>query len=171
MKKSICWSLFFVALLLSASSVIAQRPPTEPCVEAAWTPEVLTFYGDTAKVAEKLESVKANLLDRRVYLLVSETAGRTEAALFERKAGENVSVSRWSADSNIKLAEMLNEKLLANGGKSCAGELTKTVLRTLGGNVDRGDLISAPTTALAAYHQAWQRPNNDYVRVTLFFLC
>jgi hypothetical protein len=131
----------------------------------------LTFYGDTAKVAEKLEKLQSNLLARRVYLLVSETAGRTEAALFERTDGENVSLSRWGSDSNIKLAETLNEKILANAGKSCAGELTKAVLRALGGVADHGDVISAPTTALAAYHQAWQRPVNDYVRVTLFLLC
>jgi len=168
MKKKVPLSLgLFAATLLSVTSAaFAQQ-----CKEASWSPEVLTFYGDTAKVAEKLLQVQANLMERRMYLLVSETSGRTEAALFERKENQNVSLSRWETDSNIKLAAMLNDKLLSNSGRSCAGELTKAILRTLGANVDRGDLIPAPKTALAAYGHAWQGAANEYVRVTLFLLC
>jgi hypothetical protein len=163
--------LLAITLVGTLMTTPAFSQPRLPCIQASWTPEVFTFYGNTVKVAEKLEKVQANLLDRRVYLLISETPGRTEAALFERKDGQNVSLSRWATDSNIKLAAMLNDKLLTNHGNSCAGELAKSVLKTLGADVNRGDTIPAPTTALAAYNEALQQPVTDYVRVSLFFLC
>ena len=162
-------SLLFLAMLaFLASPVLAQH--VVPCIEASWTPEVLTFYGSSAQVAQKLSKVQNNLLERRLYLIVSETQGKTEVALFERKDGENALVSQWTTVSNINLAATLNEKLLANAGSSCAGELTKAVLKTLGANQER--LIPAPANVLSAYTQAaLQQSADDYVRVSFFLGC
>lgn len=162
-------ALLFLTVLVVAAPVLAQ-PGVVPCIEASWTPEVLTFYGSSSQVAQKLSKVQNNLLERRLYLIVSETPGKTEVALFERKDGENVVVSQWTAASNINLAATLNEKLLANAGSSCAGELTKAVLKTLGANQER--LIQAPTNVLSAYTQAaLQQTADDYVRVSFFLGC
>lgn len=173
MKKTVC-SAFLVALVLATSLVWAQAqrdPGTAPCKEAAWSPEVVTFYGDTAKVAEKLAKVETQLLDRRVYMLLTETAGRTDVSLFERKDAQNVTLSQWSTTSNVKMAETINENLLENAGVSCAGALARHILKTLSDNGERAQTIPAPTTALAAYRGSLQHPDDDYVKVTLFFFC
>lgn len=167
MKKNTLAILFLATLVLSATPVLAQH-----CIEAAWSPEVLTFYGSSATVAEKLSKVQSNLLDRRVYLIVSETQGKTEVAFFERKDGENVLLSHWATTSKINLAATLNERILANAGVSCVGELTKAALKALGANPDEGKVITAPRTALAAYtHATFQQTPDDYVRVTVLFGC
>lgn len=170
MKKSFLFILVSAMLIVTASAALA-GPPTDPCIEAAWSPEVLTFYGSNAQVAAKLSKVQSDLLERRVYLIVSETQGRTDVALFERKEGGNVLLSKWATTSKINLAATLNEKILANAGSSCAGALTKSVLKALGDNAEEGNLIPGAKTALAAYNQAMPVPATDYVRVTVFLLC
>lgn len=167
-KRTTLGSVLLIGFLTVGVNAYAQ--PTQ-CRIAAWSPEVITFYGDSATVAEKLAKVQDDLVDRRVYLLVAETSGRTEAALFERKDGENLSLSRWEANSNIELASTLNDKLLANAGAACAGELARTFLETLGTRPASEVTIQAPSTALAAYQQALHNSDKSYVRLTLFFLC
>jgi len=170
--KNVLSNLFLVILVFLPIPALAQH--VNPCIEAAWSPEVLTFYGNSAQVTEKLAKVQSNLLDRRVYLIVLETKAKTEAALFERKDGANVLLSEWATASKVNLAATLNEKLLKNAGMSCAGELTKAVLRALGDDTDQGRLIPAPATALAAYTQATllnKQSTDDYIRVTLFLDC
>lgn len=171
MKKSIACFALVAIFLISASLVSAGDGGTAPCLEAAWSPEVVTFYGDTATVADKLSKVQTQLLDRRVYMLLTETAGRTDVALFERKDSENVVLSQWSTTSHVKVAETINEKLIENAGVSCAGALAKHILKTLSNNSERLQNIQAPTTALAAYKSSLQHADDHYVRVTLFFFC
>lgn len=132
---------------------------------------MVTFYGDTAKVAEKLNQVQTQLMDRRVYMLLTETADRTDVALFERKDAENVVLSQWSTTSPVKMAQVIDEKLLGNAGVACAGELAKHILKTLSENGERSQIVRAPTTALAAYRGSLQHPDDHYVRVTLYFFC
>jgi hypothetical protein len=174
MKKSTVCSAFLAALMIMSTSLSyanSDGSVVVPCKEAAWSPEVMTFYGDTAKVAEKLAKVQTQLLERRVYMLLTETSDRTDVALFERKDSENVTLSQWSTTSPVKVGDAINEKLLANAGVSCAGELAKHILKVLSENRESSQIVRAPTTAFAAYKGSLQHPNDSYVRVTLYFFC
>jgi hypothetical protein len=165
-------------LLLSALLCLALVPAifaqpggngTSVCRQIAWSPEALTFYGDTKTVAAKVSSLENDLQDRRMYLFVVESANTAEISLFERTEGRNVAVSRWTGDSLGEVTNRVSKVLLENQGAECAGKLTKELLSQIG--KANTSAISAPATLRAAFQHAAEQPENNYIRVSIFLLC
>jgi len=148
----------------------ATSGPRTACRSASFSPEVITFYGDSKAVQEKLDSYQAHLEDRRVYMFVAETANSAEAMLFETSGDTNVHVSHWRGTSVSELCEQISTKVLANRGIACVGEQVKSlVLKAL--PTDDLGVIPAPVTMRAAFGHNVKAYGNDYMRVTVYLLC
>ncbi len=145
-------------------------PGTAACKLAAWTPEVLTFYGDHATVAAKLENVKANLLDRRMYLIAVESKDGSQVAVFEKKDKDVVTLSRWEGAGQGEVTARFAAMLLDNNGHSCAGELTKSFVKSQLTAKAQTE-IAALSTVGAAFAAAAENADSSYVKVTIALLC
>ena len=155
---------------IDGTADIEKTPGTARCKLAAWTPEVLTFYGDHATVAAKLENVKANLLDRRMYLIAIESKDGADVAVFEKKGKETVTVSRWQGAGNGDVTSRFAAMLLDNAGHSCAGELTQSFLKVNLSPKAQAEVASLSTVS-AAYATAAENADSGYVKVTIALLC
>ncbi len=154
-----------------SSAQIKPRPrPMPGCARASFSPEVITFYGDSKAVLAKLDNYQAHLEDRRVYMFVAETGNSAEAALFERSGAKNVHVSHWRGNSISELRDQISTTVLANRGIACVGEQVKSaVLKTL--HTDDLGVIPAPVTMRAAFGHNVKAYGSDYMRVTVYLLC
>jgi hypothetical protein len=148
----------------------AAKKPSVGCAKASFAPEVVTFYGDSKAVLEKLDGFQGHLEERRVYMFLAETAGSAEVALFERADGTNVRLSKWQGKSVGELRDRISTATLANRGIACIGEQVKSlVLRTL--PTENMGVIPAPVTLRAAFGHNVNAYGSDYLRVTIYLLC
>lgn len=143
------------------------------CKEMSWTPEVFSFYGDSAAVEAKLNNFDMNLPNRRVFMFMIETANEAQLSLFElAKDGKNADTFHlwtWKGKSASDLREKATETILANKGYLCVGEQIKGLVKDL--NPEDKGVIPGPKTALAAFGHVIQGYGSEYIRVTVFLLC
>lgn len=172
-------AVFVVGVLASSQTSCSRRDrfhAVSPagCRISSWTPEVFSLYGDPEKVKGKLSHFDMKLADRRVYMLMVETADSADVALFERPVNESGSwkVWRWKGQplEARKFRETETDQILAGQGKECVGQETEKLLEAL--NPVKQETNSSPRTALGAFGDVLgSYDKGSYIRATVFLLC
>lgn len=156
---------------LSAQKGIFKADSPAGCRYNSWTPEVFSFYGDSAAVTAKLQNFDMNLPDRRVFMFMIETADDAQISLFElaKDGKDEFQLWTWKGKSASDLREKATETILANRGVLCVGEQIKSLVKGL--NPEDKGKIPAPKTALAAVGHTLKGYGSAYLRLTVFLLC
>jgi len=160
-------------LIAAVALVIAVVPAAWAgvgCEEDSRSPEVYTFYGDSATVLSKVANVKMQLPERRMYMVVVEGDNGAEVRLFERAAKTN-KFHVWS--SKVKdvadLNQQISKAIIENRGVACVGEQTKALVTKGVSPQDLGS-IPAPVNGRAAFAHAISGAKG-FVRATIYLLC
>lgn len=143
------------------------------CSGMSFEPEVLQFYGDSTSIAHKLEDDRMRLPERRLYILLLETAGSAELALFEKDGREPslVNVSSWRGRTLGDLRDRLTSLILDNRGIACVGEQSKALVEASVTTASLGS-IPAPVSAKAAFsHLLRRNASGEYMRMSVLLLC
>ncbi len=152
------------------------------CAAQSFSPEVVTFYGDSTQVLSKLEKHAWDLSDRRVYLALVETDHSAELSIFEKAQAKHaeaahqhgaapyVNVGHWRGSSAGDLREILANLTLENRGIACIGEQTKSIVMDKLSPQNLGT-IPAPATIRAAFGHNIRQYGANYIRLTIFLLC
>jgi len=149
-------------------AVAAQQP--QVCITYSYSPEVISYFGDSATVIKKLDNDQMGLPDRRGYLLLIETKKTAEFAFYEREDAKQFKVYQWSGDSMGDLREKLTDLILENRGIACIGAQTKSIVNASFRPEDKG-VIPQPLSARAAFTHMLKKYDSQYLRVTVFLLC
>ena len=66
-------------------------PPIDACNYSSWNPEAYCFYGEKAKIVDKLSnlSTATKLSERRVYLQITQGESSGDVKLYERQKNGN----------------------------------------------------------------------------------
>lgn len=178
MRKKI--SLVLLSLLVGVTGVFAARNTSfsvvsfEDCDTSSKEPEVYQFYGDTAKVLQKVEGLNVGLVKRRMYMLTVESSSGAELRLFEKASnGKGVEIWNWKGSSLGDLNQQLAAGLLENRGVNCVGEQSKALIKAKLGDALRaeGAPVPAPVSARAAFAHPIQDFSGQFVRTTVFLFC
>ncbi|MGH9752068.1 MAG: hypothetical protein ACREA2_04735 [Blastocatellia bacterium] len=170
-----------------AKAPIHKRPQIkggdDPCVTQSFSPEVVTFYGDSTSVLSKLDKHTWDLSDRRVYMVLLETDQSAELSIFEKAqakdaqaahqhgASSYVNVGHWRGASAGDLREQLSNLTIENRGIACIGEQTKSIVMSKLSPEDLGT-IPAPVSIRAAFgHNIKKYGAGNYIRLTVFLFC
>jgi hypothetical protein len=168
------FSILVASLLVAlavAQNASCQQPPIL-CGQASFQPEVLSFYGDSTTVLNKIEELKTVSLSRlRVYMFLVETADAAELSLLERVNGsDEYTVSHWRGASAGDLREQITSRMLSNRGVLCIGEQSKALLAKRVAATKVG-VVPAPASVRAAFGHTIQKYGNNYMRLTVFLFC
>lgn len=143
------------------------------CAPAAWDCQMHTYLGSPANVAANLAAVPADIVERRVYMLMVQGTDRAEAHLFERFAFEDNegTVATWSDHKLGDMVTRLTEVLIGNGGAHCPGEQVKANLEEQH-DFQVGAPAPAPKTAAEAFGPILASFSSDkFVQATVMALC
>jgi hypothetical protein len=140
------------------------------CEAESWSPEVISFYGDSAIIVRKLSKFEMNLSGRRVFALLLEGAKDSAIRVYERSSPGRYSVSLWKGALAPTLRANLDKAILENKGVHCVGEQTKAIVSQMPELRVESD-IPAPASAKAAFSHPIRDMNDTYVRATVYLLC
>ncbi|MFD7665388.1 hypothetical protein [Streptomyces sp. NPDC059788] len=140
------------------------------CVSYSWTPEVHDFYGDPEAILHKMDGLDMELPDRRIFILLTESAGQAHIRFFEQAEDGQYTVSTWSGDSLDGLGGRLAETILANRGVHCVGEQSRAVIAPFGLKAEGA--VPAPANHRAAFaHTVRSHGEGTFTRATCALLC
>ncbi|MFD9791921.1 hypothetical protein ACFWXK_13320 [Streptomyces sp. NPDC059070] len=143
------------------------------CKTAAWDCQTHDFMGSPQTVIDNLTALPDELVGRRVYLLMVQGDGRSEARVFERFNLEDTesTVSSWPEKDIPGLVTQISEVLVANRGVHCPGEQVKATLQSER-EIHVGAPATAPRTAAEAFGPVLDGFRDDtFVRATVMVLC
>jgi len=174
------YAVLIAILVLSAASSVgfAQEEPAPPCAVAAWSPEVLQFYGDMPAINKKLAQYDATIgLDvRRVFLVIVEDESGAQVSYFERDAEneDNRKVLSWTTESAKDFKAALEQSLHDRKGKGCAGLMAHDLLSKEGADkLKPGAPLRGKVSAAGAVKHVAPKATDDkgYKSVTIIVLC
>jgi len=168
-----------MAFLVYASDRVHAQSEVLACEIAAWSPEVLEFFGDSATINKRLHQYDSAIaLDvRRVFLVIVETKDDAQVSYFERAQDDKGkwTVKNWTTNSAEGFKKDLHSALLSREGKGCAGVMAHELLgKEAADGLKAGkDFNSSGKASDAVKHvsPAGEEPAKKYKRVTLVVLC
>ncbi len=166
------WIVFAVAMLTLCVLTATASSDIKRCKKIAWSPEIVTFYGDAETILDKLHGVDGDIDNRRVFAFVVESNNGSRLGLFERQSADQMTLGSIDKTSFGDLTADLTDALLANRGEYCAGEITMKMLdsQSLTEGIEYASLQQAPNDLAAAF-QALGLSGDEYLRVTIALLC
>jgi hypothetical protein len=170
------------ASLFSSASVHAQSTPTptsspvskgRDCTQQSQNTELYGFCGPKASVLLKVAAVPADIVQRRVFLQITQGTSGGEVKLYVRQQDDTFTVTTWSIAQTSALLAEIDRTMFDNKGVNCVGEQVTTVLdRKLGkekGKVTSG--VAAPETPAAAFSHSVKDASGDFTRTIIVVLC
>lgn len=157
---------------LSASGTVTEAT-AKACKTAAWDCQSHHFMGSPETVIENLTGLPDELVGRRVYMLMVEGGGRSEARIFERFNLEDTegTVSGWAEKDVAGLVTQITEVLVANRGVHCPGEQVKATLESER-EIHVGAPAPAPRSAAEAFVPLLDGFRDEkFVQATVMVLC
>jgi hypothetical protein len=143
------------------------------CKTAAWDCQSHSFLGAPGTVAANLAALPAELVRRRVYMLMVQGDSRAEVRVFERFSVEDTdgTVARWEESRLGALVTQITDVLVTNRGVHCPGEQVKAALEG-----EREFSVEGPAPAPRSPEEAFARVMEAYrddafVQATVMVLC
>lgn len=159
-------------VLLANGSATAVRPGELPaCAVMSWSPEIFTFYGDSQTVFQKLQSIDRDLLKHRVFAFVVESEAGSHLSLFEVTGNDSMRLGQLAGESFDSFSHGLQNSLLNNDGKKCAGMLAQDLISQHYGNELKFSSVSRPASMAEAFQAVANLKDSSYVRATFILLC
>jgi hypothetical protein len=175
MKKNALIVTLIAAASLGGASVYAQYPSPTPtplsCLLSSWSPELYSFYGAKETIAKKLANIPARLLERRVFLQVTQGDSGADVKLYERQEDGTFTVTKWTAKQTPRLLSDIDNAIVANKGVNCVGEQVKAVLKKELGKGEVSPPAAAPETPEAAFGHSVKEASGEFIKSTVIILC
>ncbi|MBT2212174.1 MULTISPECIES: hypothetical protein [Actinomadura] len=140
------------------------------CTAYSWSPEVHDLYGDPETIIRKMDGMDMELADRRIFVLLTESANGADIRFFERVGDGEYVVSTWSGDAAAGLVGRLADTILGNKGVHCVGEQVRAMLSEY--DLEPIGTVPAPANARAAFaHTVRGHGEGTFTRATAALLC
>jgi hypothetical protein len=154
---------------LSPSS--ATSPPPS-CNYASWNPEAYCFYGEKAKIVDKLSNLSTEKLsERRVFLQITQGESSSDIKLYVREKNGSFTVTEWKAQQTSHLLGELDRVIIANKGVNCVGEQIKSLLGKELKNGKASEGVAPPESFQAAFAHSVNEAKGEFIRSTVYLLC
>jgi hypothetical protein len=144
------------------------------CNRSSASVEVHGFFGTKETVTEKVATLPVNLLERRVFLQVTQSSGtnaKTVVKLFEQKEDSSYAVTEWTKGADARLMEKIDEAIIKNKGKECVGEVTRKLLERKLGEGKTVAPLAAPGSPKDAFSSSVSEASGDCIKSTIIILC
>jgi hypothetical protein len=140
-------------------------PPIDACNYSSWNPEAYCFYGEKAKIVDKLSNLStAKLSERRVYLQITQGESSGDVKLYERQKNGTFTVTEWTTPDTSHLLTEFDKVIIANKGVNCVGEQIKSLLgkELKQGKVSEG--VAPPESFKAAFAHSVNAAKGAFIR-------
>jgi len=155
---------------IASASPSATAPPKR-CLLSSRDVEAHTFYGTKDIVADRVPKLPVDLLDRRVFLQITESGEKTDAKLFEQQQDGSFAITQWLKGKVPGLLDEIDRAIIKNKGIDCVGEAIKNVLkRKLGAGKPAGSL-AAPASPKDAFLPSVQQASGEFIKTIMIILC
>jgi hypothetical protein len=180
-NDTLVFTVIAAALLGSASAYAQSTPSPSPsispmgrdCTQQSQNTELYGFCGAKASMLEKLAGLPAQLVERRVFVQITQGSSSGEVKLYERQQDGKFTVTTWSTAHTSALLADVDKTMFENKGVNCVGEQVTAVLRKKLGKekakVTPG--VAAPETPAAAFSHSIKEASGDFVRTVMIILC
>jgi hypothetical protein len=146
--------------------------PTDACNYNSWNPEAYCFYGEKAKIVDKLSNLPTTKLsERRVYLQITQGESRGDVKLYEREKNGTFTVTEWTTPQTAHLLTELDKVIIVNKGVNCVGEQIKSLLgkELKNGKVSEG--VPPPESFKAAFAHSVNEAKGAFIRSIVLLAC
>jgi len=180
MKKHALLLTLSVAAFLGGASVLAQSPSPSPsgspiikwdCAASSQNTELYGFCGKKDSVAEKVAGLPTEIVQRRVFVQITQGSKGGEVKLFERKENNKFTVTTWKREKTFELLPKIDTAVFENKGLHCVGEKVITKLQqNLKKPTEVQQDVDVPSPE-AAFKESVQTTDGEPVRTTVWILC
>ena len=169
-----------IVTLIAAASLggaLAQTPapgasPGPRCRYNSWNPEVYSFYGDKARIIDKLANIATNLSEHRMFLQVTQGDLTAEVKLYEQQEDGKFNVTKWTTKQTSRLLAKIDDAIVLNEGEDCVGQLIKGVLRQELGQAPPPDNgVDVPDLPQKAFAAQVNEAKGKFIKTTAIILC
>lgn len=147
-------------------------PPIDACNYSSWNPDAYCFYGEKAKIVDKLSNLStAKLSERRVYLQITQGESSGDVKLYERQKNGTFTVTEWTTPDTSHLLTEFDKVIIANKGVNCVGEQIKSLLgkELKQGKVSEG--VAPPESFKAAFAHSVNAAKGAFIRSMVLLAC
>jgi hypothetical protein len=156
----------------SPSPSPSATPRTDACNYASWNPEAYCFYGEKAKIVDKLSNLSTTKLsERRVYLQITQGEASSDVKLYEREKNDTFTVTEWTTSQTSHLLTELDKVIIVNKGVNCVGEQIKSLL---GKELKQGKVskdVAPPESFKAAFAHSVNAAKGAFIRSIVYLFC
>ena len=177
MKKQLT---LVVAAFLGGASVHAQSPSPSPsgspiikwdCAASSQNTELYGFCGKKDSILKKVADLPAEIVERRVFVQITQGSKSGEVKLFVRKENNKFTVTRWERKDTFELLPKIDTAVFENKGLHCVGEKVITKLQqNLKKPTEVQQDVDVPSPE-AAFKESVQSTDGEPVRTTVWILC
>lgn len=120
---------------------------------------------------EKLANLPVQLLERRVFIQITQGSSNGEVKMYERQQDGTFTVTNWTVAKTFGLLAEIDKAVFDNQGVNCTGEQVTAVLREkLGdGKISKG--VAAPVSPAAAFSHSVKDASGEFVSTEVLFFC
>ncbi|HEX4653878.1 MAG TPA: hypothetical protein VH227_06490 [Candidatus Udaeobacter sp.] len=180
MKKYALIITVVAAALFGGASVHAQYSPSPlpsitpmgfDCRQQTRSTELYGFCGAKDTMVEKLGSLSAEIVKRRVFIQITQGGSSGEVKLYERQQDGKFTVTTWSKGETSALLGDIDKTMFDNKAVNCVGEQVTAVLRKKLGKGTVTPDVAAPETPAAAFSHSIKDTPGEFVRTVMIILC
>jgi hypothetical protein len=141
------------------------------CRQQSRNTELYGFCGAKDTMLEKLASLPAEIVKRRVFIQITQGSSSGEVKLYERQKEGTFTVTTWSTKQTSGLLGDVDKTMFDNKGVNCVGEQVTAVLRNKLGTGSVTPDVAAPETPAAAFSHSIKDTPGEFVRTVMVILC
>ncbi len=182
MKKHTLILTVIAAASLSGASIYAQSPSPSPsgspilmwdCANSSQNTELYGFCGKKDSVAEKVAGLPTEIVNRRVFVQITQGSKGGEVKLFVRKDNNKFTVTRWERKDTFELLPKIDTAVFENKGLHCVGEKVITKLQqNLKKPTEVQQDVNIPSPEVFKESvQSTDGTDGETVRTTVWILC
>jgi hypothetical protein len=141
------------------------------CASSSQNTELYGFCGKKDSISEKVAGLPAEIVERRVFVQITQGSKSGEVKLFVRKENNKFTVTRWERKDTFELLPKIDTAVFENKGLHCVGEKVIGILKEkLKKPTEVQQDVPVPSPE-AAFKESVQSTDGEPVRTTVWILC
>lgn len=141
------------------------------CNKASRDTAAYCFYGNRAQIIKNLSALPPAILERRVFLQVTQIGQSATIKLYEQEEGGTFTVTKWSHKETPRLLTAIDRAIMENKGESCVGDKVKAVLFEELKKETEKENVPAPASTTEAFSDSIPKDELLFIKTTVFVLC
>jgi hypothetical protein len=129
------------------------------------------FYGTKEIVTDRASKLPVDLSDRRVFVQVTESGGKTDVKLFDQQKDGSFAITQWLKGKVPGLLDEIDRTIIKNKGIDCVGKAIENVLKKKLGAGKSIEPLPGPGSSKEAFTPSVQQARGDFIKTVIVFGC